>query len=138
MQRSERLRDYIQSNQHKQFCFSVHDCGLFATRWVDAELETDYTRKVELSVRRTGLRCALSAIKQSGGYKKIVQEVTGATPRVGPGWSTGDVAVFMQEGNIETLGVLATRLVHVPGKIGLTSFDASRVICWWSLECLAR
>lgn len=136
--RIERLVDYLWNNQHLHFRFGAHDCGLFATRWVDTELDTDYTRIVEVTVRRNGLPKTLLRLRQPGAYAELVANLAGREAKNDLLWEPGDIAIFSQPDGAETLGVASKRLVHAPGATSLVSFDAARIIGYWSLECLKR
>lgn len=136
--RIERLVDYLWNNQRRQFRLGRHDCGLFATRWVDTELDTDYTRAVEVAVRREGLAKTMQRLRLPGAYAELVSGFAGRGPATDLLWSPGDVALFTQADGTETLGVASKRLVHAPGAESLVSFDASRITGYWSLECLRQ
>jgi hypothetical protein len=137
--RLERLCDYLWKNQRMRFEFGEHDCGLFASRWIDTEMDTDYTRLVITTVRRVGLAKVRRRLREPGAYEALVTEVTGVNAvRGDKPWAPGSIAVFRQDDGTETLGVLSTRLIHAPGAVSLVGFDASRTLCHWSPECLKR
>lgn len=134
----QRLVSYLWKHQNVPFQYGKNDCRTFASRWVDSELGTEYEKLGALLVRQRGLARAIHSARNPGGYAAMITEVTGVSPVVGLGWNCGDVAVFIQDNGLETLGVTSKRLVHAPGIHGLISFDASKIQCYWSLECLKR
>lgn len=136
--RVERLCDYLWINQRREFAFGIHDCGLFTVRWIDRELGTGYERCMREHVHRAGLTRTLAHLRNAGAYRELVTLLTGGVQPSAEPPHPGDVAVFVSDTHLESLGLMSTRLVHAPGAEGVVSFDASRVLCHWSLECLKR
>ncbi len=132
---TERFTQYLWQHQYIPFQYGVHDCSLFVCGWVDKELGTGYLRLLSDMSRGTGLSKLIRRISVPGGYAALVNEVTGKIGALGEG-KLGDVAVFRQPCGTETLGIQSHRLVHVPGKNGLTAFGSHLITHHWSLECL--
>lgn len=138
--RTQRLVEYLWKNQRKEFRYGDHDCRIFAARWIDGELGTNYMERCKrFIVEMRGLAATLRAVERVGGYCEAISAVTGVKPSTEIGWSPGDIAVFRQEDGSEALGILSSRLVHCPGKHGLISLGVENRVIWhWSLECLRQ
>jgi hypothetical protein len=137
MTRLQKLVEYLWKHQNVPFAYGSHDCGTFTAGWVDMELGTDYTGTVQGIIKRQSLRKVLGTVRNPGGYRALVEHLTGQNAIVtDTDWHAGDIAIFMQDERVETLGVTSKRLIHAPGVHGLVSFDASRIICYWRLEWL--
>jgi hypothetical protein len=135
--RLERLVSYLWQQQHKPFQYGVHDCGIFVTKWVDKELGTGWSKALALKSQGNDFGKLLRRVRNPSGYRDFVIEFTGKEPLMTMDWTPGDVALFMQD-SVETLGLAASRLVYAPGVHGLMGFDASRIVCFWRLECLQQ
>ncbi len=134
--RLEALTDYLWRHQRVPFEYGRHDCRTFACRWVDSQLDTNYLLRVEAHIRSKGLRQVLGTLRNVGGYMAMCAEIVGKLPSDDSAHKPGDVAIFLQADNTETLGIVSSRLVHAPGQEGLVAFGADRIRCYWSLECL--
>lgn len=127
------LQQLYNDYRHAEFVWGAHDCVIFAARWADLKLHTQYEADVRQRFQYKTIRQALKIIKDSGGLELMVSEYLGAPKPWGILPQGSIVLSYTSDLKHEMLTILGPSQLVAPGVRGIRAMPIDFAIKGWDL-----
>lgn len=135
-QREARLAPVIEAYRKTPFAWAIHDCVLFASRCVDAQLGTRFESNIARDYHYETPIAALRIVKEAGGWEPIIGRYLGPSVPVSE-LEFGDVVLARAPEPFERtslLGICDEELIIVPGSQHLEWHPMTQALLGWKLS----
>lgn len=135
-QRQARLSPIIEIYRNTPFMWAVHDCVLFASRCVDAQLGTRFESNIIRDYHYETPIAALHIVKEAGGWEPLIERYLGPSAPADQ-LELGDVVLAHAPEPFERtslLGICDEELIIVPGSLRLEWHPMAQALMGWKLD----
>ena len=123
------LPTYIQMHEGEPFVLGERDCLTFAVGWVDYLNGSSLAARIRNEVPYTTFRDMRQRYPDAQAFIDIANRLLGPPAADVP--QVGDIAVVATGPVRAMLGVVGTRVVHVPSYLGIAAIPQRDVVAYW-------